>query len=299
MYRQPGKMSYFMAFFCGIITTIMTNYVDSSKITFRSNEEEMRKFFFWYHSKEKESYVSWTGVHQRCEMPCDIDHPYYWSNIPFNDHYNDRDLREDDQAIGCFGCSNTFGSYLQVHDTWPYLLGKKLKTNCINFGVGGAGIDSVYLNLKASSKDYKFKKVIIVLPTFDRRVSRICHLGNWFRWPTLAEQPILWKELLPPPVHKDLRLDNEILLNHGKYVEKKIIDDVEHKYQKKVLERLVKFCRKTYTQFYITSWSDDVYEYLNHHYTDCTIHMYDYHGPKASDGLHPTVFQNRRFVQGF
>jgi len=277
----------------------MEKYIDSSKVTFQNNTEEMRKFFFFYHSKEKDSYVSWTGVHQRCEMPCEIDHPYFWSNMPFNDHYNNKNLREDDQAIGCFGCSNTFGSYLQVHDTWPHLLGKKLGTNCINFGVGGAGIDSVYLNLKASSKDYKFKKVVIVLPAFTRRLGRINHLGNWIRWPVLTEMPTLWKELLLPPVHTDLGLDNETLINHGNTVIKKIIDDVEHTYQKKVLERLIKFCRKTYKQFYITSWSADVYEYIDHHYTDYTIPMYDLTGPKASDGQHPTVFQNRRFVNSF
>ena len=91
----------------------MEKYVDSSKITFKNNVEEMKKFYFWYYSKEKESYMSWVGVHQRCKLPCDIDHPYYWSMMPFSDHYNDAVLRQDDKAIGCFGCSNTFGQQLQ------------------------------------------------------------------------------------------------------------------------------------------------------------------------------------------
>lgn len=277
----------------------MEEFVDKSRITFRSSMEEMRNFFFFYYSKEKESYVSATGVHRRCEIPCDIDHPYYWSNMPFNEHYNNKKLRMDEKAIGCFGCSNTYGSCLQEHETWPYLLGKALETNCINFGVGGAGIDTVYLNLKASSKDYKFKKAVIVLPSFARRLGRINHLGNWIRWPVLIGMPTLWKELLPPPVHKDLGLDNETLINHGNTVIKRIIADVEHTYQKKVLERLIKFCRKTYKQFYITSWSKDVYRYIDHHYKDYTIPMYDLTGPTASDGLHPTVFQNRRFVNSF
>ena len=274
----------------------MEIFVDRSKITYRSNITEMRNFFFFYHSKAKESYVSPTGVHMRCKMPCDLDHPYYWSNMPFNTHYNNKILREDDKSIGCFGCSNTYGASIKEQESWPFLLGNALENNCINFGVGAAGIDSIFLNLKASSKDYKFKKVIILLPGFARRLGRIYHRGNWFRWPVMPGDPTLWKDLLVPPIHENLSLDNDILVKHGKKVINKIIQDVEAKYQKKVLERLIKFCRKTYKQFYVSSWDIDTYQYISDTYKDYVIPMYDLNGPKASDGMHPTLLQNTRFT---
>lgn len=277
----------------------MEEFVDKSRITYKSHTKEMRNFFFFYHSKAKESYVSATGVHSRCKIPCDLDHPYYWSNMPFNEHYNNKTIRTDEQAIGCFGCSNTYGSFIKNDETWPYLLGKSLKINCVNFGVGAAGIDSIFLNLKASAKDYKFKKVIIVLPSFGRMVARINHLGNWFRWPVMPEHATLWQTLLPTPIHEDLKLENDILIKHGKNVIDKIIADKKGKYQKKVLARLIKFCSKTYEKFYITSWNQNVYEYISSNYKKYVAPMYDLSGPTASDGLHPTIIQNRRFVKNF
>ena len=277
----------------------MEEFVDKSRITFKSDMEEMRNFFFYFHSKEKESYVSPNGVHRRCEMPCDVDHPYYWSNMPFNQHYNSKHLRVDENAIGCFGCSNTYGACLQEHETWPYLLGKTLGVNCINFGVGAAGIDSIFLNLKASAKDYKFKKVIIVLPSFGRKVARLKHQGNWIRWPVMPAIDTLWDELLPSPIHDYLKLDNKMLIKHGKKEIGKILNDERSIYQKKVLARLIKFCEKTYDQFYVTSWNDSVYEYISRHYHDHIAPIYNLDGPKAYDGIHPTIVQNTDFVEHF
>ena len=90
----------------------MQKYIDRTKITYMDSTEEMKKYYFWYYSKEKESYVSSTGVHDRCGRFCEEDHPYYWSNIPFHDHYNLTESRQSEDAIGCFGCSVTFGAQL-------------------------------------------------------------------------------------------------------------------------------------------------------------------------------------------
>lgn len=288
-------MPYFMAFFYGITTNIMAKYVDPSKITFRSNKEEMENFWFFHYSNDKSSYVSYSGVHHRCETPCEIDHPYYWSNMPFHDHFNDRDLRNDEHAIGCFGCSFTYGSGIRSEDTWPFLLQQKTNTNCLNFGTIGAGIDSIYLNLKASRRDYKFKKVIILLPEFDRRLARIKHQENWLKWPVLVNRPVTF-ELLPTPVHKTLNLDMDKLQSHGESVIKKIVKDEHSKYDKRIVKKIINFCKTNYEQFSITSWSGQVYDFLRDNFQDNTIHFYDSKGPKAVDSLHPTRMQNTRFV---
>ena len=273
----------------------MANYVDSTKITYRSNTEEMENFWFFHYSKDKSSYVSSSGVHHRCQTPCEIDHPYYWSNMPFHDHYNNKDLRNDENAIGCFGCSFTYGFGLRSHDTWPFLLQQKTNTNCLNFGTVGAGIDSIYLNLKASVLDYKFKKVIILLPEFDRRLARIKHQEQWLKWPVLVNKPITF-ELLPSPVHKSLNLNIEKLQSHGENVIHKIVKDEHNKYDKRILKKLIKFCKNNYEKFSISSWSPQVYDLLLTHCKENTINFYDIEGPKAVDNLHPTRMQNNRFV---
>tara|TARA_R110000796_G_C14454266_1_gene423789 strand:- start:55 stop:888 length:834 start_codon:yes stop_codon:yes gene_type:complete len=273
----------------------MVNYVDPTKITYKSNIKEMENFWFFHYSEDKSSYVSDSGVHDRCSIPCDIDHPYYWSNMPFHNHFNDLDLRNDKNAIGCFGCSFTHGFGLESQDTWPFLLQQKTNVNCLNFGTVGAGIDSIYLNLKASALDYKFKKVIILLPGFDRRLARLKHKGSWLKWPVLVNRPTTFT-LLPSPIHKSLQLDMDQLRSHGENVVRKIVKDENNKYDKKILDKLLKFCRRTYDQFNITSWSNQVYDFLLTNCKENTIPFYDMNGPKAHDNVHPTRTQNTRFV---
>ena len=274
----------------------MQKYIDPTKITYMDSTEEMKKYYFWYYSKEKESYVSSTGVHERCGRFCEEDHPYYWSNIPFHDHYNLTESRQSEDAIGCFGCSVTFGAQLPEHKTWPFLLGKKLQVPCVNFGVCGAGIDSIFLNLKASLKDYSFKKVVINLPAFARRVGRISHNGLWFRWPIISGDTGEYGKLLDPPIHSDLNLNMQKFKEHSDIVMKKIVKDVESVYSKNILKRMIKFCRNNYKEFYITSWNTEVYTYLKKHYNEHTILMYDLGGLTTRDGIHPVLEQNKRFV---
>jgi hypothetical protein len=273
----------------------MANYVDPTKITYKSNIKEMENFWFFHYSGDKSSYVSGSGVHNRCGILCDIDHPYYWSNMPFHDHFNDLDLRNDKNAIGCFGCSFTYGFGLESQNTWPFLLQQKTNVNCLNFGTVGAGIDSIYLNLKASALDYKFKKVIILLPGFDRRLARLKHKGSWLKWPVLVNRPTTFT-LLPSPIHKSLQLDMDQLRSHGENVVRKIVKDENNKYDKKILDKLLKFCRRTYDQFNITSWDNQVYDFLLTNCKENTIPFYDMNGPKAHDNVHPTRTQNTRFV---
>ena len=98
---------------------------------FKNNIEEQKKFFFWYYSTKKEDYVSQSGVHFRCQIPCEIDHPFYWSNVPFHNISN-TDCKKDNEAFGAFGCSFTYGHGLQENETWPHLLSNKFNVVALN-----------------------------------------------------------------------------------------------------------------------------------------------------------------------
>lgn len=261
-----------------------------------NNLEEQKKFFFFYYSKKKDDYVSYTGVHHRCITPCEINHPYYWSNLPFNKIQNNVELRNNDNAVGCFGCSLTFGSHTSEEETWPCLLGKKIKKHCLNFGVEGAGIDTIFLNVKACKKDYNFKKIIILLPGFDRRVARLYKNNVWFKWPVLTGHDILWNNLLNPPTHIDLNINNTDFISLGKKINLKIFKDKNNLYSKRILERLIKFCKENFNSVYLSSWDKEVYEHLKTCFPEYLLPFFELNGPKAKDKIHPSVYQYNKFV---
>lgn len=264
---------------------------------FRDNIEEMENFFYFYYSKKKFDYVAKLGVHHRCEEPCDINHPYYWSNIPFPHNLSHK---EDKNAIGAFGCSITYGFKIPETDSWPALLQKKINRNVLNFGVVGGSVDSIYLNLVCSSKEYHFKKIIILFPDLDRKIARIFYNGNWFKWQVVpVVGPKTWDNLLPHPIGKKLHLNNEIFRLRGQKILKSIIRDEKQKYSKTIIRKIVNFCRKKFKNFYLSSWSNETYKYLLEHYPKDTYNFYDMAGPKTSDGGHPTFFQNNKFVNNF
>jgi hypothetical protein len=259
-----------------------------------TNKKEMKNFFHFYYSDKKTDYVSATGVHHRCDMPCELDHPNYWSNIPFNWITTQNNSGD---SVACLGCSFTFGDFLKEHETWPYILGRKISKNVLNFGVSAGGIDSILLNLIASSLDYKFNKVIILLPDWNRRIARMYKNNKWFRWPVTPNTPITWGLEIPNgDIGIELGCEDSDFIKIGKQIQEKIIKDKSNSYSKKTLERIVSFCRKKHKNFYLSSWSDDVYSYLRKKYPQNCLAKYDQTGPKASDGQHPSVVQNTRFV---
>ena len=135
----------------------------------------------------------------------------------------------------------------------------KNKKNVLNFSGPGLGLDSIYLNLKNSNKEYHFEKVIILLPDFDRRITRFKHNDFWFKWPTLPELSTVWPSLLDPPTHEDLKIDNNDFIKEGEKTIKKILLDENSNYSKKILTRIMTFSSKNFQKTYISSWSPTVY----------------------------------------
>jgi hypothetical protein len=263
---------------------------------YRDNREEMKNFYHWYHSKKKFDYICRLGAHQRCDPGCDIDHKYYWSNIPFS---NNLSYKNNARTIGCFGCSITYGLELKEKDTWPVMLSEQLNTTCLNFGVPGAGVDGIYMNLVQSKKDYAFKKVIILLPNLSRRVARMNNNGNWFRWVAgLRNNGHVSGKLLPTPIHENLNLKDEYFDEVARQVTPRIIKDVDNKYSKKILKKMIDFCRENFQQHFFTSWDTDAYDYLKTNLEQQSLlPFYNLQGPTTPDGLHPTRMQNERFVE--
>jgi len=261
----------------------------------KNNLEEMKKFFFYYYSEKSEDYFSINGVHNRCDLPCDKDHPQYWSNTPF------KELSDFDRSItydwAVFGCSITFGQHLPIKDTWPYLFGENKKSSVLNFGTPGCGIDGIWQNIKASSQEWKFKKVIILFPDFHRKIASF-KIGQFvLRWPVVLtnSHPTPWDwNHYQDPIGQDLAVDQALIDQQSEKTLRELVEDEQSTYSKKIIDDLVEFCESNYETFY-GSWDIEVDEYLATKGIS-RLPLYDVTGPKASDGVHPTRLQNQRFV---
>jgi len=261
----------------------------------KDNHEEMKEFFFYYYSRKEEDYFSINGVHNRCQLPCEVDHPYYWSNTPFKE-LNDMD-RSKKYKWAVFGCSITFGQHIARKDTWPHIFEEKINTPVLNFGTPGSGIDGIWQNIRISHKEWQYENIIIVFPNFHRRMASIKINDFYLRWPVVVNNshPTPWDwDHYGDPIGSGLNLDPKLIDKKSEKVLREIVEDKDSTYSKSILDQIIDFCESNFRSCLYATWDIDVGEYLKQ--KSIKFDRYDITGPKASDGIHPTRFQNKKFV---
>ena len=262
----------------------------------QKNIKEMKDFFFYYYSKKDQDYFSINGVHNRCQLPCEIDHPYYWSNTPFKE-LNDLD-RSKKYDWAMFGCSITFGQHIPKEDTWPYLFGEKTETSVLNFGTPGCGIDGIWENIKSSSQEWKYDNVIVLFPDFHRKIAKIKIKDYYFRWPVVLtnSHPTPWEwEHYRDPIGSNLNIDPKLVDEKSEEVLRELVEDTNSTYSKSIIDHIIDYCESNFRSCFYTTWDTDVAKYLSQKSIK-QLDRYDVTGPKASDGVHPTRFQNKNFI---
>lgn len=95
----------------------------------------------------------------------DYDFKYYLNNIGFRGVYPNKD---DDNIIGFFGCSFTFGEGLPEEKNFPYLISKHLNKRCLNLGLQGANAHHTSLIFSAASNIWNIDTAVITLPNWGR-----------------------------------------------------------------------------------------------------------------------------------
>lgn len=84
---------------------------------------------------------------------------YRYNNFGFRTD-DDFDLKSPAPGTMFLGCSYTFGTGLNIEDTWAYKLNQKLGGECFyNFSQPGSGIETAYRMLRAYADDLKIKTV--------------------------------------------------------------------------------------------------------------------------------------------
>lgn len=191
----------------------------------------------------------------------------------------DRKQRDsfEDTEIACFGCSFTYGSYLDHDQTWPHYLGGNVK----NYGVGGNSISAIVGTAHWYVSNFKCEKLIILLP-------HVCRLqfydklkGLWTFIPFKAEQA---KREIKKTFDDIVMFGEPSLIFSG--------------YAARMKELLAEMNKRT--DLYISSYQTDTYVMLNEIISDeCQILPFYELSDKfdlASDKEHPGPEHNRIFA---
>lgn len=189
-----------------------------------------------------------------------------------------RDSFENTQ-IACFGCSFTYGSYLDDDQTWPHYLGGDVK----NYGVGGNSISAIVGTAHWYVSNFRCDKLIMLLP-------HVCRLQFH------DQQKGLWTFI---PFQGDER--------NGPSPRKKIIEDIVmfgepslifSGYARRMKELLGEINKKT--DLYLSSYDMDTYNMVKKILPDdCKILPFYELSDKfdmASDKKHPGPEHNKIFA---
>jgi len=217
---------------------------------------------------------------------------YEFTQDSFKDEYRDRNhVGFEKEFIPCFGCSFTYGAAQPADAAWPFLLNQKLKKKILNLGVGGAGFDAIYNNLKLLYKEHKFKQCLILFPNFERRLVR-CKIDQlWFKIPSTVNIKIIENNFCfynHPVVEEKMEL-----------VQRKIIKDIKNRYSRKILSKIINFCSNNHIKLYASSWQTEVYDHLKTYNNLVLLPQFpklNTFNERAEDGRHPHRKHYQYFV---
>ena len=226
------------------------------------------------------------------ELKDDFMFQYEFTRDSFTNIYRDREHKGfDSEFIPCFGCSFTYGVGQTDTDTWPSLLSKKTGQRYLNLGVGGSGIDGIYNNLKLLHKKKQFDQCLILLPNFERRVVQ-CKLGNLY---------LRIHSTVDTKVNSNFHFFSDSrLIEKMKRVKDSIIKDIDNRYSKIFLHKIINYCQENKIELAVSSWDSDVYRYLDSQKSMKILPKFpelSLYSERADDGSHPHRKHYEHFVE--
>ena len=78
-----------------------------------------------------------------------------------------------DSEVACFGCSQTYGSFLEHDEAWPGQLGRLTGKLVKNYGVSGSNINEITAMVENYLKQFKTDIILLYLPhAFRRQITK-------------------------------------------------------------------------------------------------------------------------------
>lgn len=168
--------------------------------------------YAWYSmDTEKRFDENWADPDKRALLE-----KYGWTktNIEYSSNRQgfrmDVDLNEIDSNTHDFylGCSLTFGTGINVQDTWPHKMSNRLGRPGLNFGVPGGSIETQYRILRCWAPALKPKRVYTLGTFFGRREFLEDNIPTNIGNPSHS-----WKNFVEDPRH-ELYWHSEIQISH-------------------------------------------------------------------------------------
>ena len=196
---------------------------------------------------------------------------------------------QNDNVLGVFGCSFTYGIGTAEQDLFSSLIANHLNCQAFNFGVPGGSFNRACRYYSVVSKYQKFKYVIFVIP----------HIGR-LEFPKYKDKVLTTMNIIPNWVSKN-REDE-------KFREKvySVFDDDYLKFDTlRNLEHAISISQHNNTKIYFSSWDIPTYD-LIHDFLGADSNMllpwFQFNRdvsivPRARDGDHPGLVCNHQFYE--
>jgi len=239
-----------------------------------SIEDNINQFLFfpYYYSKQPNDWVS-NNVVMECKNPFGCLHgdgdvkPHIESNVQreephtnlkyFNEPYSKEFIKGENIDILCLGCSVTQGKSVNYDHRWCTLLQKLSKSRVGNFAVPAAGSETILNNLQCAIKDFKVKKVVILLPNLERQLIRWQWDNLYFNLPTVYtdndHSGTFYTENFWATISQ---IANQLKQKTSKK-DKEVIQS-----NKKAIIDIINLCRNKSVELRISSWDPIVYKWL-------------------------------------
>lgn len=264
----------------------MLNYVNH-----RYDKESQKDWFPYSISTRPDDFVIQNGVHGRCpnvvcDDKCHHDDPKYWQNLKISDFI------DNSPEIGCFGCSFTYGSFLQEDATWPYLLQQSLQRSTGNFGVPGGGADACLTNIINAYDQFKIKIAIVLFPVMHRRLLKFQSKGFYFQMPIGPHSSWPFDEFVAQNY-----FGQSFIIEKIEQVKRQISSDSEQTYSKEKINNIKDFCEEKSIVLYTSSWDQHTRHFLIHNNFK-VLPLYDIKVSqrRAGDDEHPCEAHNIDWV---
>jgi hypothetical protein len=190
----------------------------------------------------------------------------------------DRPFRDEftDAGTACFGCSFTYGSYVEYNQSWPYFLGSHAR----NYGIPGSSISSIVGTARHYIEKHSCERMIILLPHSCRL--QLEDQGTTY---TLLPGRTPKVEKKFKQISKDIVMFGEgsLLLSGYAGAMKDALQDISQK-----------------TKLFLSSYNKEIYDLLpdldNGHFTILPFYELSNKFELASDNEHPGPEHNRAFA---
>jgi hypothetical protein len=204
--------------------------------------------------------------------------------------------------FACFGCSVTYGDGLSVKDVW----GNLLSADPLNLAVPSLGLDGIFLNLKNALDKFRFEKIIILLPNFERRLVRlklaamdaVCRIpvnAVSMDWHHSRIKHWAWDMMGVQHDRSDLEEWKQTYIK--KCRDMILQQDGGSGYSKRIFDRLIGLLVNSGKEFYLSSWDEEMFAHLRDRVDGDRILPFFRRMDTALDNTHPGPESHRQWVQ--